>query len=98
MIIIKLQEYDRLRRIEAIVRRLLTWPSIIGTQEWTELKEAVGESNYRPIEDELRAETKRLEACLVGCRIMLRDGYSHAEVIEKIGNYLGETEPSWPKA
>lgn len=35
-------------------------------------------------------EIRQLEACLQSCRIMLRNGYSHAEVIHKISVYLKE--------
>ena len=51
---------------------------------------------YSQIEG-LRSEIERLGSCLRGCRIMLRDGYGHAEVIDKIGQYLGEHPPTWPK-
>ena len=36
-----IKEIERLQCIEAIVKRFLTWPSIIGTQEWVELKEVL---------------------------------------------------------
>ncbi len=38
-----LREIKRLRGIEDIVKRLITWPSLTGTQEWCELKAAIDE-------------------------------------------------------
>ena len=45
MITIPLEQYARLRCIEATVKRLLKWPMLIGTQEWCELKEIVEASD-----------------------------------------------------
>ncbi len=64
MITIPLEQYGRLRCIEATVKRLIMWPMLIGTQEWCELKEIVEESGQPDVIDRTPRKEENNGLCI----------------------------------